>query len=378
MLNIFPVEIFTDDNELSNEDKQKCGKIETTEIIDDVEVIKNIYFKYNQSSKKIFLCGKMPDNKFKFFYADVTNNTTNSSETPAQIYENILYSNFQPLVICNSFVFNLAIDTAYANDNNLDAIVLRNTAEGWDSTAWLKIIEKNNFKYINVADLNIIAPTINIIENQENTFTDISEDHQSANFLPPIVTQNNSARATFDISFAKPMDINIALDTTVSEESATATFEYTYTGKNYTFKLPEIGNVINATTTAIKATTAVEKATTAVLDLIKYPIGENSFWPQDGGNPPDVNSITGSTDVSNAGKIWEAIKAAKSVAGTGQTNVINSIGTNGITVSIGGSTTLTNGKLNIETTINESRIITASNISNLWDHGTLTVSQNNP
>ena len=341
-------------------------------------------------TKKIFISIFDGDDKYHFYYANLpeSSDSEGASQTNAgTINEWDLYTldNEESISI---FSFNREIDRIYAQIP-FDDIVMQNESEGWDSTAWLKIVQhefnadniptQSAFKYINVANLNVLTPSFNVLSNTAtdlaiieliNTFAsyDNSATPATATFNAPQIKQGQNA--TFNIRYPNPMDINIALDTAASEESATATFEYTYTGKNYTLKLPEIGNVINATTTAINATTAV-------LDLIKYP-RNGSFWPQDGGNPPDVNTITGSTDITGAGKIWEAIKAAKSVAGTGQANVINSIGTNGITVSIGGSTTLTNGKLNIETTINESRIITASNISNLWNYGTLTAQQNNP
>ena len=341
-------------------------------------------------TKKIFISVFDGDDKYHFYYANLPNSESNSelNQTTEKIIHNWDLYTLDGEESISIFSFNKEVDKAYAAISN-DDIVMQNESEGWDSTAWLKIVQhefdeedkptKSIFKYINVANLNVLTPSFNVLSNTAtdlaiieliNTFAsyDNSATPATATFNAPQIKQGQNA--TFNIRYPNPMDINIALDTAASEESATATFEYTYTGKNYTLKLPEIGNVINATTTAINATTAV-------LDLIKYP-RNGSFWPQDGGNPPDVNTITGSTDITGAGKIWEAIKAAKSVAGTGQANVINSIGTNGITVSIGGSTTLTNGKLNIETTINESRIITASNISNLWNYGTLTAQQNNP
>lgn len=344
----------------------------------DIIKVKDRVISFEEDAEdKIFICVYDEEDKYYFYYADIPDSKT-SIYYPIETQEEsinywIPYNNNESLSI---FEFNLQVDTAYANSRDNDDIILKNSAEGWDSTAWLKIIEKDssgsNFKYINIADLNVIAPTISVTANQAYSFTAAQNDtlpSTTAVFLPPIVTQDASARATFDISFAKPMDINIVLDTAASEGNATATFEYTQVGKNYTFKLPEIGNVINATTTAINATTTAINATTAVLDLIKYP-RDGSFWPQDGGNPPDVNSITGSTDLTGAGKIWEAIQAAKSVAGTGQANIINSIGTDGITVSIGSTaatSTLVNGKLNIEVEIYDNRIIKASDINDLWD-----------
>ena len=349
----------------------------------DIIKVKDGVISFEEGAEdKIFICVYDEEDKYYFYYANIPEPKTSIYYPIETQQESINYwipYNNESLSI---FEFNLQVDTAYANVRDNDDIILKNSAEGWDSTAWLKIIEKDssgsNFKYINIADLNVIAPIISVTANQAYSFTAVQNNtlpSTTAVFLPPIVTQDESARATFDISFAKPMDINIGIniESTSQSDTATVTYEYTTTSKDFTLKLPEISRAINNANTA---TDNANDACSAVLSLIQY-----DTWPNSGNIP----SVTAETLLpSNAGEVWEAIKAtylsaanannaaiaANNAAGNVGDDILNVFTSNQVEVDWSISSAI-NETAHVTIPIkNKPEIYYATQITNLWDYGT--------
>lgn len=309
-------------------------------------------------TKKIFVSVFDEDDKYHFYYADLPSSESNTELNQAA--ETIIHNwNLYTLngeESISIFSFNKEVDRAYAAISN-DDIVMQNESEGWDSTAWLKIVQhefdeedkptKSIFKYINIANLNVLTPSFNVLSNAEpdlaiieliNTFSshDNTTIPATATFNAPQIKQGQNA--TFNIRYPNPMDINISINTTTTSGSDTATYIYSDNSKDFTLKFPSLRKAINAATTATnnasEATTAAQVATTA------------------------AQAATTAA--------WAAVTAAQVAIDGISTTVVSSIGTASLTVSIGGETSLTDGKLNIETTINPERIIKAIDINTLW------------
>ena len=224
--------------------------------------------------------------------------------------------------------FNKIVDAAYIAKNTAEDIDSK-ASDLWDSTAWIKIIdkEKSEFKYIKIADLNVLTPSFTVGTNK-------SPLDDSNNFVAPTVTPTEGEPGSFTIQFPAPLDIDLIVNDGSQpeegeEEFQRVTAEYIKNKtKQFTIKIPEIQNATAATTAANNATTAATAA---------------------------------------ANKANAAAKAADDAREGLNGSIVNSIGTENLTVSIGGETSLSSGKLNIETTINSDRIITAAIINSLWN-----------
>lgn len=309
-------------------------------------------------TKKIFISVFDEDDKYHFYYANLPNSESNSelNQTTEKIIHNWDLYTLDGEESISIFSFNKEVDKAYAAIPN-DDIVMQNESEGWDSTAWLKIVQhefgeedkptKSIFKYINIANLNVLTPSFNVLSDAEtdlaiieliNTFAshDNSTTPATATFNAPQIKQGQNA--TFNIRYPNPMDINISINTTTTSGSDTATYKYSDNSKDFTLKFPSLRKAINAATTATNnasgATTAAQAATTAAQAATTAALA--------------------------------AVTAAQAAIDGISTTIVNSIGTANLSVSIGKSTTLTNGKLNIETTIDSGRIIKAADINTLW------------
>lgn len=300
-------------------------------------------------TKKIFISVFDGDDKYHFYYANLPKFSTELNQVTEKIIHNWDLYTLDGEESISIFSFNKEVDRVYAAISD-DDIVMQNESEGWDSTAWLKIVQhefdeedkptKSIFKYINIANLNVLTPSFNVLSNTAtdlaiieliNTFAsyDNSTTPATAIFNAPQIKQEQNA--TFNIRYPNPMDINISINTTTTSGSDTATYKYSDNSKDFTLKFPSLRKAINAATTATNnasgATTAAQAATTAA---------------------------------------WAAVTAAQAAINGISTTVVNSIGTANLSVSIGGETSLANGKLNIETTINSGRIIKAADINTLW------------
>jgi hypothetical protein len=118
--------------------------------------------------------------------------------------------------------FNKIVDAAYIVKNTTDDIDSK-ASDLWDSTAWIKIIdkEKSEFKYIKIADLNVITPTFKVLSSNDDrvpapmTTFDWSDKETAtaptANFNVPKIKEDKDG--VFLIRYPNPMDINIAIDT---------------------------------------------------------------------------------------------------------------------------------------------------------------------
>jgi methyl-accepting chemotaxis protein len=164
--------------------------------------------------------------------------------------------------------FNKIVDKAYIAKDTTDDIDL-NTFELWDSTAWIKIIDKeqSKFKYIKIANLNVLAPTFTVDTNLEHEpTTTFSDDYSNGTFNVPSITPGENA--SFIIKFPPPMDIDIAVDTSSdSTENIVDSVSSQYIDKNtkkFTLDLPSIGNTISEANEAIsEANEAVSEANAA-------------------------------------------------------------------------------------------------------------------
>ena len=318
---------------------------------------------------------------YKYFRAEIpgpsisgTEPTSTNEGTPLEFIE---IGSYDP------YDFNRFIDYAYANYNINDNIASDRFAL-WDSTAWLKVIEnsngKSNFRYINVADLNVITPTFEVLSSNDNrvpapiTTFDWSDKGTAttattANFNVPKIKEDKDG--VFLIRYPNPMDINIKINTAETTGADTAIYNYTKNSKDYILKFPSLRVAINnAASATTSANNAANAATAAVNNIKSFISIEN--WP-DSGNKPSYTAANAEQIPTTAGSVWQAIKDAYAAANAANLareelsgDIITSIGENGITISIGGATTLTNGVLNIETAIDPGRIIKAADINTLW------------
>lgn len=291
--------------------------------------------------------------------------------------------------------FNKIVDKAYIAKDKTDNIYL-DTSDLWDSTAWIKIIdkEKSEFKYIKIADLNVLAPSFNVLNFDDevseplpiNTF--YFDEDNNAIFNAPQYKPSDEQRGTFNVRYPYPLDLNMQVDIDYSGNRDTSSWvESQYQEddeiegeghiKLFTLHLPIIGETVNdmdlttleaqqaiGETRGVKAVT--EDVYNKAFNLIKYPRSSAKIWPTTG-NIPTQSEIVNNNLPSGAGPIWEAIKAAYTASSSDQAGLINRIGTDGITVSIGNQTKLDNGKLNIEVTVNSNNLITASKINEMWN-----------
>lgn len=231
-------------------------------------------------TKKIFISTFDRDDKYRFYYANFpgsSDSDTEPNETIAGVIHKWHLYKLNNEESISIFSFNREVDRIYAATPS-DNIVMQNESEGWDSTAWLKIVQhefdednkptKSAFKYINVANLNVLTPNFNVVTDDQiippiTTFT----DNIQGIFNAPQIKQGQNA--TFNIRYPNPMDINISIDTSTIKNSATAEFKYSddKNGKDYTLYLPEIGrlqdSIRQATDAATSATEAATSATQA-------------------------------------------------------------------------------------------------------------------
>ena len=234
--------------------------------------------------KKIFISIFDGDDKYHFYYADFPSSSdseTEPNETIAGVIHRWRLYKLNNEESISIFSFNREVDRAYAAISK-DDIVMQNESDGWDSTAWLKTVQhefdeenkptKSIFKYINVANLNVLTPSFNVVTDDQiippiTTFT----DNTQGIFNVPQIKQGQNA--TFNIRYPNPMDINISIDTSTIKNSATAEFKYSddKNGKDYTFYLPEIGrlqdSIRQATEAATSATEAAGKAEVAATNV---------------------------------------------------------------------------------------------------------------
>ena len=245
-------------------------------------------------TKKIFISIFDGDDKYHFYYADFPNGSdsdTEPNETIAGVIHKWRLYKLNNEESISIFSFNREVDRIYAAIPS-DNIVMQNESEGWDSTAWLKIVQhefdednkptKSAFKYINVANLNVLTPNFNVVTDDQiippiTTFT----DNAQGIFNVPQIKQGQNA--TFNIRYPNPMDINISIDTSTIKNSATAEFKYSddKNGKDYTLYLPEIGrlqdSIRQATDAATSATEAATSATEAAgkAEVAATNVGQN-------------------------------------------------------------------------------------------------------
>ena len=241
---------------------------------------------------KIFICIQTPgqETTYNYFYANIpeqssalltkANFTLYEPNKPDQDGEEYEYNPLTP----NEF--NKIVDKAYVAKDTTDDIDL-NTFELWDSTAWIKVIdkEKSEFKYIKIADLNVLTPTFIVDEDTTHEPTTTFSD-TSGTFNAPSITQGKNA--SFIIKFPPPMDINVAVETTAGtgQDMVASNFKDKNT-KKFTFVLPSIGNAVNN-----------------IKDFIKV-----NSWP-DTGEKPSYNVENYNTIPETAGTVWQAIKDA--------------------------------------------------------------------
>ena len=327
-----PVAVVSDINNFTYEEGSKAYDI--------IPVKDGVIDMTDGSVDCIFICTIDSDNNNLYQYYYYNFSDSNSSITS---YESPMTPN----------EFNKIVDEAYIAKDTVDDIDL-NTFELWDSTAWIKVIdkEKSEFKYIKIADLNVLTPSFKVLTNSEedqniigliDTFSsyDNTQTKPIAIFNVPQIKQ--AENGIFNIRYPNPMDINIAIDTSSDLTGNTVdSVSSQYIDKNtkkFTLNLPSIGNaVIDANTAAEYANTKAEYANTK------------------------AEYANTAADKANA-----AAEAADEAREGLNGSIVNSIGTKNLTVSIGGETSLSGGKLNIETTINSDRIITAAIINNLWN-----------
>lgn len=304
-----PVAVVSDINNFTYEKGSKAY---------DIIPVKDGVIDIAEGTDCIFVCviDSNNNNLYQYYYYNLSdNNNTNIASYGSPMTPN---------------EFNKIVDKAYIAKNTVDDIDSK-ASDLWDSTAWIKIIdkEKSEFKYIKIADLNVLTPSFTVGANK-------SPLDDNNNFVAPTVTPTEGEPGSFTIQFPAPLDIDLVVNDgsqpEEEEEFQRVTAKYinniNKTTKQFTIKIPEIQNATVATMATNDATTA---ATTAA-------------------------------DKANA-----AAKAADEAREGLNGSIVNSIGTKNLTVSIGGETSLSGGKLNIETTINSDRIITAAIINNLWN-----------
>ena len=297
-----PVAVVSDINNFTYEKGSKAY---------DIIPVKDGVIDIAEGTDCIFVCvmDSNNNNLYQYYYYNLSDNS------------NSIIASYGSPMTPNEF--NKIVDKAYIAKNTADDIDSK-ASDLWDSTAWIKIIdkEKSEFKYIKIADLNVLTPSFTVGENKFPL-----DDNN--NFVAPTVTPTEGEPGNFTIQFPAPLDINLIVNSdTYSGNNRVISKYINNKTKQFTIKIPEIQNAITATTNANNATTA---ATTAA-------------------------------DKANA-----AAEAADRAREGLNGSIVNSIGTQNLTVSIGGETSLSGGKLNIETTINSNRIITAAIINNLWN-----------
>lgn len=251
----------------------------------EVEIEKLYKYRYAiQTKGKIFICVQTPNQEitYNYFYANIpeqssalltkANFTLYEPNKPDQDGKEYEYNPLTP----NEF--NKIVDKAYVAKDTTDDIDL-NTFELWDSTAWIKVIdkEKSEFKYIKIADLNVLTPTFKVLTNSEedqniigliDTFSsyDNTQPKPIAIFNVPQIKQ--AENGIFNIRCPNPMDINIAIDTSSDSTGNTVdSVSSQYIDKNtkkFTLNLPSIGNaVIDANEAISEANEATSEANAA-------------------------------------------------------------------------------------------------------------------
>ena len=324
-----------DSNKIYNIYKMK------TSIVDGEEK-KEIDFSDEENPEYIFVCTSAEDGKYNYYYA-LLPEIIISEESPITTQDSSTPLSFQ-LFNDNAMdpaSFNKMVDTAYANKSNIDDIKLEGSKFGWDSTAWLKIAEQNNnnsqiiLKYLNVANLNVISP--NIISGE--TFIPTFQDKTGTFSIPQIHIGDTAAE--FVIDFPSPIDIKINMDTdpdhTASQEDyVSSEIEDDLITKKFIFHLPTIGNAKAATTAALSAAaTATAAAATATA----------------------------------------AAEQAEGVTELKHNAILNSIGTTGIKVFIGGTGTTeiegegdTSKILKIRADIDDTALIDSDELNSIWNN----------
>lgn len=257
-----------DSNKIYNIYKMK------TSIVDEEEK-KEIDFSNEENPEYIFVCTSAEDGKYNYYYA-LLPEIIISEESPITTQDSSTPLSFQPFNnnAMDPVSFNKMVDIAYANKSNIDDIKLEGSNFGWDSTAWLKIAEQNNnnsqiiLKYLNVANLNVISP--NIISGE--TFIPTFQDKTGTFSIPQIHIGDTAAE--FIIDFPSPIDIKINMDadpTTSQEDYISSEIDDDLITKKFIFHLPTIGNAKAATTAALSAaataTAAADRANTAAAQV---------------------------------------------------------------------------------------------------------------
>lgn len=237
----------------------------------DIIPVKNGVINIAEGVDCIFVCVMDANNNnlYQYYYYNLSNGSITPYASP---------------MIPNEF--NKIVDRAYiAKDvaDNIDSEAF----DLWDSTAWIKIIdkEKSEFKYIKIADLNVLTPTFTVDTNTSHEPTTTFSDTRGT-FNVPSVTQGQNA--SFVIKFPPPMNIDVAVETTAGtgQDTIVSSFKDKNT-KKFTFKLPSVGKAVNN-----------------IKDFIKI-----NSWP-DTGNKPSYNISNYNSIPNNAGTVWQVIKDA--------------------------------------------------------------------
>ena len=252
---------------------------------------------------KIFICIQTPgqETTYNYFYANIPEQSSEQSlvlltKTDFTLYEpDAPYEGEEEYKPLTPNKFNKIVDKAYVAKDETDDIDL-GTFDLWDSTAWIKIIdkEKSEFKYIKIADLNVLTPSFTVDADTSHEPTTTFSD-TSGTFNVPSVTQGQNA--SFIIKFPPPMNISATVETTAGtgQDTVESKINENKNTKDFTFKLPSIGN-------------AVAEANQRIIDINGFI--KNGTWPGPGSNKPsyDINNYN---DIPpGAGTVWQVIKDA--------------------------------------------------------------------
>lgn len=216
------------------------------------------------SIEYIFVCSDPELNdenagKYNFYYIDNDNR------------------NFHLYGIMEPSEFNKEVDRAYAQKDSTDDIS-SDLAELWDSTAWLKIINESKFKYIKVANLNVVIPSFTV-ESTLPTFNiggDQETDDEPEHNQPEVTSTNESG--VFNIDFPKFPDIKLSVNKNTNDnidDNNRIITTYKSSEINFKLNLPEITMAIEAADAANQAATNANAAAANVGDNIKEVFTSN-------------------------------------------------------------------------------------------------------